>query len=714
MPVLASMSHEQFPGWNHLVSHVSSCTNLNCGCHEYRKLWPKWSHQLTIPSEDGQVETWLWHTIRDGEFKWMCLVCDGDEDHRLKNNRGACRINNLMRHHESPKHQEAVARFLGKEPSPDQSGSAPALALFEDVFRAFQRGAPPWQGYDLPSGRVGKEKACAMIWVLSEAHRHQKMEAILGSDTMTIIRDERAHRLHCRFRAVGDSLEIARGYLGQAHEYSPDALGIVDATRSIYSDFATQFIDPPPGASVEPIFQQDHYNHMCKITEAAAVDSASNEICSVSDMACAEFTPNCRYCLRDAAHSARRVLERLWGKGDSVLSDILGLFCQWRDSVAQLIHHSEGNQLIFKECTESAANEAAVSTRFRNLRAAKHRIETFTTPLSRMVLTPTAILMFCMSMCIEFTDRRRQVANTFLTTINVLIFLIAAMMADGGTEVMYMIRIFDTEDLCLPELCEAANQFLDRITWLYHAGGVFMIDGHTAFIMEWLLTAHFFSTASGEGRCIGGSPVTQAVKQQALRHLQSWTKLARDCLFAEFPEFALVCAFNCFILRKRRSPNAELTQDHHTKLLRLTKTFKAPDLVQQYKEHLSYAEAAYAKSNFTISYWDAWTEALQGSETMQVRHNLARPCGDLKYTLKRGMCFSPVTSGVEQSFTAIEAKLGSRRLVGSSSSEARSIGLLVAHLSESQIALLAAQAQKLWLVVFPKTRTRLQKKKNNK
>ena len=88
------MSHLQIPGWDHLVSHASSCTNLKCGCHLYGSQWPNWRRQLTVPSEDGQVETWLWHTIRDGEFKWMCLVCDGDDNHCLEN-RGACKISNI-------------------------------------------------------------------------------------------------------------------------------------------------------------------------------------------------------------------------------------------------------------------------------------------------------------------------------------------------------------------------------------------------------------------------------------------------------------------------------------------------------------------------------------------------------------------------------------------------------------------------------------------
>ena len=61
------------------------------------------------------------------------------------------------------------------------------------------------------------------------------------------------------------------------------------------------------------------YAHMIQILEAISVDSASNEITAASDMslmplpqACQTFAPNCKHVLRDAAHSARRLLQRLW------------------------------------------------------------------------------------------------------------------------------------------------------------------------------------------------------------------------------------------------------------------------------------------------------------------------------------------------------------------------------------------------------------------
>ena len=94
--------------------------------------------------------------------------------------------------------------------------------------------------------------------------------------------------------------------------------------------------------------------------EGIAVDSASNETVAVTDMTRLGF-PNLKWLLRDAAHSARRVLQRLWGC-DPVLSDVLGIFCHWRDSMGQLIQWSPEVKDVYKQCCAESSDDAAVST----------------------------------------------------------------------------------------------------------------------------------------------------------------------------------------------------------------------------------------------------------------------------------------------------------------------------------------------------------------
>ncbi len=146
---------------------------------------------------------------------------------------------------------------------------------------------------------------------------------------MTLQRDERQGRLHCRFTCVDHGINCSAGFLGQSVTYSPDALGINKATEEIYSEFCTKFRDAPPGAAVQPVFDNKLSQHMRVITEAVCADSASNEMTAIVDMTLPSgstppFAPNCRFILRDSAHNARRVIQRPW-KADEALSDVMGL-----------------------------------------------------------------------------------------------------------------------------------------------------------------------------------------------------------------------------------------------------------------------------------------------------------------------------------------------------------------------------------------------------
>ena len=69
-----------------------------------------------------------------------------------------------------------------------------------------------------------------------------------------------------------------------------------------------------------------------------------------------------------------------------------------------------GNLRLYQECTTEASGDCAVSAQFTHLRAAKHRIESFMTPLSRSVLGISALLMFATKVGIERRGRREGTA----------------------------------------------------------------------------------------------------------------------------------------------------------------------------------------------------------------------------------------------------------------------------------------------------------------
>ena len=285
----------------------------------------------------------------------------------------------------------------------------------------------------------------------------------------------------------------------------------------------------------------------------------------------------------------------------------------------------------------------------------------------------------------------------WLTSLTLETIIIAAMMADAGTVVLNLIREFDTENLELSDMCAAVQRFLDKIWWLYHDSGIFSIAGHTAFVLEWLTKPHFFAVGRSDTRCIGGSAISDDVKSFCLEQLRVWTKLASVTCKAEFPEFSLICAYNVFSIPKQLKSLPQVTRQMLVHIQRLSKSFSKPDLYHEFTEHLPWAARAYADSSFRVTPFDAWVSAIQRTE------KLRDSCLDsLRYVLQRGMCFSPVTSGIEQSFTALEKKLGSRRLSCETMLEAQLVGLLVMNLpSAEQLQQLCHRARQVWAKAFP-------------
>ena len=150
----------------------------------------------------------------------------------------------------------------------------------------------------------------------------------------------------------------------------------------------------------------------------------------------------------------------------------MGIFHRWRSSMGQLIYHSIELRSMYEECVQSTIDDSAVSTAFRHLRAAKHRIETYMTPLSRSVLNITALLAFATKLgMVRRGKPEGDAADVFLTTMNAQIILLAGMMADAGQESLLLIRAMDAEDMSTADVNSSVARLLDRIAGLFHVDG---------------------------------------------------------------------------------------------------------------------------------------------------------------------------------------------------------------------------------------------------
>jgi hypothetical protein len=381
---------------NALEKHIRSCRIDGCGCRTFYKCFKSWAAKLPVAPGADADDTWLWFNIDDqAKFRWMCVVCDGEaylqgcpEQSRKGDNPQMPKLSHLLVHHDSTRHRENVAKMFGTKSAVEYV--APSKQLFVELFNAFQAGTAPTGGYELPSGRLAVVKANNMLWCLDQGLCDIRLDVLAHAETINILRDERHGRMHVRMRASTDTSEVPFvGYLGQSRGHRPDSIGIAAATVAVFRNACWTRANPPAGAEVEPQFHLDIFDHARRAVEAVSVDSAENEVVAVSDMSRkkddgseADF-PNCNTTLRDAAHSARRLLSRLF-HADSVLDFVFQFFMV----LTSIIQWSDEMRALYGDCTR-VSTDKAVSTCFSHLRAAKHRIESWFTPLSRCCLDPS-------------------------------------------------------------------------------------------------------------------------------------------------------------------------------------------------------------------------------------------------------------------------------------------------------------------------------------
>jgi hypothetical protein len=381
-------------GWDRLLRHRDACAISGCPCTAFVRNFEQWSKQLPLDTRNTAqaYDTWLWFTFNScGQFRWQCVGCHRDTPLDNDDIPITCQLQNLLKHQSSTKHAQCIDDAFN-ESGQTVAYTVPSAEMFKDLLSAFQKGEAPTNGYQLPSGICGKEKSDAMLWCLSEARDDDKREAIELADVMIIKRDERKKRMHIRFNCAGSKaidLSGKCGFLGQSRDHNPDAFGISQATVGIFRELCTSRNDAPKTLDAKPHFHKESFEKAKKILEATAVDSAENEVVSVTDSYAKgpngeepDF-PNNKHILRDGAHSARRLLSRLYN-ADQVLHDTWIFF----QSMASIIQWSDDLRQMYTDCV-GEADDGAVDTKFAHLRAAKHRIETWLTPLSRSITQPS-------------------------------------------------------------------------------------------------------------------------------------------------------------------------------------------------------------------------------------------------------------------------------------------------------------------------------------
>ena len=149
------------------------------------------------------------------------------------------------------------------------------------------------------------------------------------------------------------------------------------------------------------------------------------------------------------------------------------------------------------------------------------------------------------------------------------------------------------------------------------------------------------------------------MRDATMNHMRCWVGLAQHTLNKEFPSFDFVQAMSAFDLRTRgggvpRRRQLVLTPSLELKLRRLATAFKMPSLRREYVDRWCIAAKVVDETNGRSPSWDAWASAI--AQIQHVRSG-CRWNAQSRYVVQFGMCFLPVTSGIENLSRALQVSL---------------------------------------------------------
>lgn len=206
-----------------------------------------------------------------------------------------------------------------------------------------------------------------------------------------------------------------------------------------------------------------------------------------------------------------------------------------------LIQHSAELQTWFEAMCKQDSQSSRMET--RNLRAAKHRFESYSMPLNRVCRHFHAYVRVAIKAAHLRTDKAGQGCADFLQWVSTPKALLLGMLADAGDEALCLTRFFDCEAVDAAEANAEVDRFLSRVEALFGANPkCFEVAGFTRLMTTFLSTPLVW-VLNGKQMSLGqANGPTLEQKEHCLDRMRCWLKLCRATLAAEFPDFELAKA----------------------------------------------------------------------------------------------------------------------------------------------------------------------------
>ena len=599
---------------------------------------------LTLPQQHIAAGSWVdvCQDETDG-LRWLlrCRACNSTvatwSDEKREENRRCKHL--LVQHSTTIKHRHNVRVAVAVEEDdvgrPIAIGICPTLDEFTSTWYAFTDGKL--------TGASADARGKAMVSCLDAAVRELTKEALVSAATIALMRDERRQRLLLRFSCCSPDLTTSTGVVGVASNFGTGHVAISTATANLI-----QRICNGDGAMATLVLKK---------VELLCVDAASDEVLSGERMRGRSgeaedvpvITPNLRMIFRDGAHASRRFLSRLW-RADCAIHAVIDLVVMNKHSITQRIHNS---QVFTAWFAEEVRRDGGT---FTNLRAAKHRFESYAVPLSRIVSHLPALIRTAARIARErhgMTEGKDAVA--FLQWVSPRSVILLAMLSDAAAEVLTFTRQCDREDVDSAELPSHLSGLIARIESLFVQGSCLSVEPcYTARLRKLILSTRIIYYVDGTPQSLA-DPSSDDV-QHGLTVLSRWVRMVRDTAAAEFPDFTVPAAFHIFSLAEKATPRVR-DRENSVAVKRLAQVFEVCPIQLEQDLVRWRPVAEQFQRDRRCGNKEAWTLAMQPIFRSKAR---GREGVALITVLQRYVAWCVSTSGIEQVFSASERLMRTR------------------------------------------------------
>lgn len=566
---------------------------------------------------------------------------------------------------------------------------APSATEFESVLRDVCRGIAA--GKD-GAGKGGR-KFRQMVLCLADAAKELQQDFVKSSTSLVLMRDARAGKVALRFAAIDAKMRVTCGLVGWMALTSSTGMSIRDITDECFKRFGTLRVESPAAQKLKNVRRDLKLKVHTIVTDAAANEVMASEIALGDQQPGGQaLTPHATLIVRDRAHGLRRLASRPFSS-ITALKRCAAMMFRSRGAPAQLIHHSPELRREFK----AFLLDRCASSTITNMRAAKHRFESWAKPAGRACILVRPYMLFT----VRLLSKRREVcarAQAFLQYCSLEHWLLCGMLAEAWDELMAVVRAFDREEVPVERLASRLASFFSRIVFLFgRERGCLRPGSYVHHVWTELKRSPVSWFDGREARELGGRDPTATELNHCFALMEMWVQLALAEARSEFPQWDVAMAVRVFDVVDGSAPATRgrhgefVDKDVLQHLQRLAQLAgQCPvDVVEQYREALRALErSGYYGLTDNVGAWRAYLKC-------RAREG-ALSAAALRACLLRwqGLRFSS-TSGIEQNFTKVMHRISNRQMAASPRYEEALVRLIM---DAGSLALgdLVGRAQRSW------------------